>query len=150
MPPHLLPAGGWLHGTRSGCGGPEAGAHQGRETRAQLHDGHSAHQAGTDTSPSRPCLLLVLQAGSPHLASARAPLGLTLLPVCAQRALSCTTVCRVVAVATAVHRLSVDCHSPAAGRSTRGRGIITRQPGAAYQLYDLSGWVSLCVSSHIK
>ena len=50
-PPHLLHVGGWLHGTRGGRGGPEAGADQGRETRAQLHDGHSAHQAGKDTSP---------------------------------------------------------------------------------------------------
>lgn len=40
------PAGCWLHCPRGGRGGPEAGTHQSREARPQLHDGHAAHQTG--------------------------------------------------------------------------------------------------------
>ena len=39
-------AGCGLHGAAGGGGVAEAGADQGGETRAQLHDGHSAYQEG--------------------------------------------------------------------------------------------------------
>ena len=43
---YLRVAGCGLHGAAGGGGVAEAGADQGGETRAQLHDGHTAHQAG--------------------------------------------------------------------------------------------------------
>lgn len=49
--PH--PTGSRLHCPRGGRGGQEVGAHQGRETRAQLHDGHAAHQAGEPSLQAR-------------------------------------------------------------------------------------------------
>ncbi|CAN0361496.1 unnamed protein product, partial [Lampetra planeri] len=45
--------GRWLHGARRGRSRPQAGAHQGGEARAQLHDGHAAHQAGEERGGER-------------------------------------------------------------------------------------------------
>jgi len=50
----------WLHGVARGCRLEEIGADSSRETRPQLHDGHSTHQEGNN-------LKFILQTDLSHL-----------------------------------------------------------------------------------
>ena len=142
MPPRPLHAGGWLHGARGGRGGPEAGAHQGRETRAQLHDGHSTHQAGKDASP--------VTATSPP-----GPQGQTLLTFCTRAHGSFRAACVCPACAGLCHHvntltLCTGVHfcaqsQPSHGPLGRRQGFVVRQPDATYKPDALSRSASLCL-----